>query len=247
MIAEPTAALRGTMRFIRYGFMPNRLTYCGPDANRTLLDYAMAEVSDSGLHALLEKFDGALPYLRLIARSNGIADPFDDRVVQAYWLGGPLLERVSVAALYDHLSERFRTQLNGRLKALVLGKAPAGAHPHHSFHVLDVYSRVSDLGPSLATIDNCRISWGQVLGIAGSELIVRREPVVLHEGKLKLGAAETQRVLRQLDGKGFADGAQIGDWVSMHWGWVCEVLTATEHASLEHATRYHLALANQTL
>src|SRR5919199_4662668 len=172
-------ALAGTLRFVRYGFMPNRLRYCGPDDNRTLLQYALEDVSDGGLTPLLRQFTGALPYLKLIARSNGIADPFDARVVEAYWLGNELLEGVEVRQLYDALLERFGKQLTGRTRDLVLGKAPAGARPHHAFHVLDVHSRVGELENTLLTLEQCRVSWGQVRGVEGAELVVCSQPLLL--------------------------------------------------------------------
>src|SRR5258708_5759160 len=81
----PEPPLAGMLRFIRYGFMPNRLRYCGGDENRLLFDHAVEQVVDGGLNQHLKKFTGALPYLQLIARANGIADPFDPRVVDAYW------------------------------------------------------------------------------------------------------------------------------------------------------------------
>ncbi len=241
------SSIGGSLRFIRYGFMPNRLQYCGGPDNETLLGYAVEGVVDPGLPPLLRRFTGALPYLQLIARSNDIADPFDARVVEAYWLGNELLEGVEVRRLYDALRERFGKQLSPRMLELVAGKAPAGAHPHHSFHVFDVHSRVGELEHSLETMDNCRVSWGRVLGGAGAELTVERQPLVIHEGKLVLGAARTETVLRQVDGHGFVDTAQPGDWVSLHWGWVCEVLDERQHRNLERASRHHLQLANETL
>ena len=241
------APLEGTLRFIRYAFMPNRLRYCGGDDNRTLFDYGMEGASDGGLPPLLRKFSGAVPYLKLIARANGLADPFDARVVEAYWIGNELLEGVEVRQLYDALLERFGKQLSGRTRELVLGKAPAGAHPHHSFHVLDVHSRVGEMDTTLASLDACRVSWASVIGVEGAELLVSRPPLVLQQGRLTLGAPEQTRVLRQVDGRGFADRAQPGDWVSLHWGWVCEVLGQREQANLERVTRYHLMLTNQTL
>ncbi|MGI8829470.1 MAG: DUF6390 family protein, partial [Candidatus Limnocylindria bacterium] len=139
MIEAPSASpVAGTLRFVRYAFMPNRLQYCGGDDNRTLLQYATEGVTDGGLTPLLRRFTGAMPYLELIARANGIADPFDRRVVDAYWIGNSLLERVEVRELYDDMLARFGSRLNGRMREIVLGKAPAGARPHHSFHVLDV-------------------------------------------------------------------------------------------------------------
>lgn len=254
--AAPTAArtleaphrpLDGMVRFIRYGFMPNRLRYCGGDENRLLFDHAVEQVVDGGLKSHLQKFTGALPYLQLIARANGILDPFDPRVVDAYWIGNELLDTVEVRQLYDSLLDRFGKQLQGRTRDLVLGKAPAGARPHHSFHVLDVHSRVGELGQSLSTMDHCRVSWGIVVEVAGGELEVERVPLLLEVGKLVLGEPVRERVMRQIDGRGFVDGAQPGDVVSIHWGWACEVLTPNQHQRLERYTRHHLAIANETI
>lgn len=243
----PGGALRGPLRFIRYGFMPNRLRYCGGDDNRTLFEYGIEQVIDGGLPPLLNRFTGALPYLQLIARANSIADPFDERVVEAYWIGNELLDVVEVRQLYDALQVRFGKQLHGRLRNLVLGKAPAGARPHHNFHVFDVHSRVGELEHSLETMDQCRVSWGKVLRTAGAELVVERQPLVLSEGKLALGPEEPVRVLRQVEGHGFADQVAPGDWVSLHWGWVCEVITPRQQANLARYTAHHLRLANQTI
>lgn len=242
-----SAALAGSLRFIRYGFMPNRLRYCGPDDNRTLFQYAIENTIDGGVKPLLRAFDGALPYLQLIARANGIADPFDDRVVEAYWLGNELLEGVEVRQLYDSLEERFGDRLRGRAREWVLSKAPAGARPHHSFHVLDIYRLVGERGESLATMDSCRVSWGTVSAVRGPELTVQRRPMVLSEGRLKLDVPVSVRVTRQLEARGFADNVTVGELVSLHWGWVCERLTEPQVRRLERYTLHHIALANQTL
>ncbi|MBA2490052.1 MAG: hypothetical protein H0V36_12170, partial [Chloroflexi bacterium] len=190
---------------------------------------------------------GAVPYLQLIAHANGIADPFDDRVVEAYWIGNPLLETVEVRQLYDSLARRFGPQLRGRARDWVLSKAPAGARPHHSFHVLDVYRLVGDAGDSLDTIDSCRVSWGRVTAVLGPELIVERQPVRMVEGQLVLGQPVSVRVTRQVRARGFADSVQPGDWVALHWGWVCEQLSDSQRITLERYTRHHLRLASQTL
>ena len=239
--------LDGMTTFIRYAFMPNRLEYCGGDDNQTLFDYALAGFSDNGLAPLLQRFTGALPYLRLIANANNIRDVFDSRVVEAYWLGNALLDAVEVRQFYDTLLDRFGKQLSGRTRDLVLGKAPSGARPHHSFHVLDVHSRIGALENTMQTLDSCRISWGWVIEVRGSELVVNRQRLLIREGKLTLNEARPERVLRQINGRGFADDAAPGSWVSLHWGWVCEVITEQQHQNVERYTRYHLALANRTI
>ena len=244
---EPRTPLDGTLLFIRYAFMPNRLRYCGGDDNTTLFQHAVAGETDGGVPPLLRKFTGAYPYLALIARANGIADPFDRRVVEAYWIGNALLERVEVRQLYDSLRARYGKQLNGRTLDLVIGKAPAGARPHHSFHVFDVHSRAGELEHSLDTMDNCRISWGRVTAIDGPVFVVDRQPLLLEAGKLALGAAQPARITRQVDDRGFADRARVGDWLSIHWGWACDVLDEVQVRALERYTRHHLTLANQTI
>jgi hypothetical protein len=243
--AQPPASLSGPLRFDRYAFMPNRLGYCGGDDNHALYDYAVASTVDRGLAELLGRFTGAMPYLRLIARTTGIGDPFDPRVVEAYWIGNDLLLQVAARQLYDHLTERFARQLQGRTRELVLGKAPAGARPHHSFHVFDVYTRTGDAAHTLATMDNCRVSWGRVVRIDGPTMLVERQPLELQAGKLVLGITRQELVVRQMDGHGFA--AAAGEWVSLHWGWVCERITDLQQRQLECFTRHHLQLASATL
>ena len=240
------ARLDGPQLFARYAFMPNRLTYCGGDDNRALFDYCLEEVTDDGLRGLLRKFTGAMPYLRLIAECNAILDPFDERVVEAYWLGNNLLQGVEARALYDSLRDRFGPQMRARDLELVLGKAPAGAHPHHSFHVLEVCPR-NGWPQALSFMDNCRISWGKVVELDGSSLIVEVMPLLIVGHSLVLGSPERRTVMREFDRSGFVSTAQVGDWVSIHWNWACQVLSPRQVANLERWTRYHLDIVNETL
>src|SRR5262249_7940111 len=66
---------------------PNGLGLCDADVRRTLLEYGAARESDDGLAELARTFEGAWPYLELIAGANGIVDPLYPRVVEAYWVG----------------------------------------------------------------------------------------------------------------------------------------------------------------
>jgi len=245
--APSPAPLAGLLRFIHYGFMPNQLGYCGGDDNHELLERAAASAVDRGVEPMLRKFTGALPYLKLIAHANGRADPFDERVVDAYWIGNELLEGVEARQLYDNLIDRLQGQLPPGVMKWVTSKAPAGARPHHNFHVFDVHSRAGDQGMSLETMDACRISWGKVVADLSAEVLVERRPIQLAEGKLELGLPVMSTARRQFDGLGFVHKLEPGEWVSLHWGWVCEQLTSDQLARLRHYTVHHLELANQTL
>lgn len=236
-------AVEGTLIFARYAFMPNKLGYCGGDSNRALLDYCAARETDPGLVILLQKFEGAYPYLKLIARSNHIPNLFDARVVEAYWIGNELLERVDLAQFYDSLHEQFARRLEPRTLGYLLGKVPRGARAHHSFHVFDVHHRTGILERSLETMESCRIGWGRVKEIGKTHFLVQHQPLVLEGDKLKLGELKDKRVLRQIGGTGFIPKCQVGDYISFHWDWACDILTPRQVHNLEKYTRYHLQLA----
>ena len=237
----------GTIMFARYAFMPNKLGYCGGDDNRTLFDYCAAKHTDPGLVIILQKFEAAYPYLKLIASSNHISDPFDARVVEAYWLGNELLEQVDLARFYNSLRERFAKRLDAKTLGYLLSKPPLGTRPFHNFHVFDVHSRIGALDHSLDTMENCRIRWGRVKQIGAPHLVVGYQPMVMECGKLKLGEPRKKSVLSQVSGTGFITNCQVGDSVSFHWDWACEILSPRQVHNLERYTRYHLELANQTL
>lgn len=227
----------GLLLFARYAFMPNRLGFCGGPNERGLFEACAAAQSSPDLRDWARQFEGAYPYLVLIARANDLPDPFDHRVVEAYWLGNHLLDRVGLAPFYDSLRDRFAARLSAKTLELVLGKVPAGSQPFHAFHVLEVCRRTGALAENMETLDNCRISWGQVQSVAGAHLLVETQRLRLESGQLVLGPGEVRQALRQIDGRGFAEQARVGDWVSMHWGWVCEVLTPLQLRELRRHTQ----------
>ena len=245
-------SVEGALLFGRYAFPPNRLGYCGPDDHQALFDYVATHRADQGLVELERRFEGAYPYLKLIAAAKHLADPFDRRVVEAYWIGNSYLEKVGPRPFYESLDERFRARTGKRTFEWLASKVEAGAKPHHNFHVFEVYTRAGLMNDDRATIllktmDSCRVSWGKVVGMAGPELLVERPALALKEGKLALGAPVVEQVVWQLEGKGFTDQARPGDYVAIHWNWACEVLTPGALQRLARSTNYYLKLANQTL
>ncbi len=103
----------GALLFGRYAFPPNQLGYCGPADHQALFDYVSSRTVDQGLVELERWFEGAFPYLQLIARANDIVDPFDERVVDAYWIGNQCLERVEAGTFHDSLHDRFANRMTG--------------------------------------------------------------------------------------------------------------------------------------
>lgn len=243
---------KGALLFGRYAFPPNQLGYCGPPDHQALLEYVSAGAPDKGLVELERRFEGAYPYLLLIAHANGIADPFDERVVDAYWVGNSLLNRVEPGTFHDSLADRFAPRMSAKSFNWLTTKLTDGARPHHNFHVFDIYVRAGlmndDRAPiALQLMDSCRVSWGRVTAVEADDLVVERPVLSLIAGKLGLAVPQTSRVTRQKSGQGFVEGVRVGEWVSIHWNWACDVLDAGALQRLMRATDRCLALANTTI
>jgi hypothetical protein len=248
----PTLAPPGPVLFGRYAFGPNRLGYCGPDESPSLLAFAAAGTDDGGLRSLARGFEGAYPYLQLIAAANDLADPLDRDVVEAYWLGNGLTASVRPRELHRSVEERFRPRLAPNAWRWLESAVAIGARPVHAFHVFDVFPKVGLLREEavadvLATIDSCRIRWGRVEAVVGDSLIVSAVSLEMVAGRLHLAAPRLETVSRWLDGIGFVDDVEPGEMVAIHWSWACDRLTARQLHNLVAWTRLALWVTNRTI
>jgi len=242
----------GPVLFARYAFGPNRFGLCGPEDWRALLELGASGSDDRALRQLAQGFEGAYPYLQLLADSAGLPDPLDRQVVEAYWIGSPLSDAVDPGLMARSLAVRFRPRLDaGTWKWL--GQKPAvGARPTHAFHVLDVFPRVGlmrggKVDDVVGLMDSCRIRWGRVVDASGEKLVVEAVPLALVDGRLRLGEPRIETVQRWLDGAGFLDAVLPGDVVTLHWDWACERLSPARLHNLVSRTISQIAIANQTL
>ena len=244
----PGSLASGPVLFARYSYPPNALGYCGPDDSSALLESGATGTDSALIGHLAARFEGAWPYLELIAGCNGIADPLDARVVAAYWVGNDLLRRVPPAVLAASLVERFERRV-GRRVGLLTAAVPTGGVPQHSFHVFAVYPWLGLLragmdGPPMRVLDQCRIRWGRVEGVRGDLVTVASRGLSFDGSRLALGSERTEEARRSLDGVGFAVDLRVGDMVSLHWDWVCERLTPTALRWLIACTRRNLDAVN---
>ncbi len=234
----------GPTLFSRFAFPPNHLGYCGP-VETGLLAQVMAGGQEGldELRHVIAGFDGAWPYLELIAACTG-RQPLDAEVVEAYWLGSPLLERIDLLRLGNSVEERFRRRAALNWSEIVEG-LNAGAVPTHSFHVFCIYPwagllREGVVDPSLRVLDRCRIRWGRVESIVESRVLVSSRSLRWDGRTLRLGAAEVESVLPPVD----AAPLRPGDLVAMHWDYVCQKITRRQLDNLERYHGLHLGIAN---
>ena len=243
MVEPIPRGLSGPDLFARYAYPPNELGYCGPEDPPGLLVRGSAE-ADAEIARRARRFEGAWVYLELIARATGISDPLDARVVEAYWLGNDLLESIDSSWFLDQLRSRFRGQSGGQwaggipdLEATVL--------PHHAFHVFAIYpwvgllNRGSDVARSI--LDQCRIRTGVVRSVDGPRAQVETRPLTWDGSTLGIGSPEPLDVRWSDGGRSLLDGVEIDDLVSVHWDWVCDVLTPAQAAAIEEYERRQLA------
>jgi uncharacterized protein DUF6390 len=205
----------GPLMFVRYAYPPNVLGYCGPPDSDAFLD----SPRNGELVKLARTFTGAWPYLERLAAASDIADPLDYRVVEAYWVGSEMLSGVPLAG---------------------------GGLPHHSFHVFCVYPWAAMLPDprkaerALTVLDRCRIRWGRVTAVDGDQAAVTFRPLCWDGQRLTLGKAARENARLSPDST-----IHPGDWVSLHWEWVCDRLSPHQLTALRTYTRFHLDILNR--
>ncbi|MHB1738484.1 MAG: DUF6390 family protein [Actinomycetes bacterium] len=241
----------GARLFARFAFPPNELGYCGPAGSNTLLDLGATGRSDVPVEPVARRFTGAWPYLSLLADMTGIGDPLDERVVRAYWIGGPLLREVDRSRFGERILSTLSGQAGHYWEHLTPELLPE-ATPTHGFHVLGVYpwSRLLVPGPAghaLHVLDSCRIRWGRVVTRDGTHVVARSRHLTWDGRRLGLSAAQRERVQIQVDGVSFVTDPHPGDWLALHWDWACDGLRAADVARLRHWTWWQLRATNVRL
>lgn len=246
-VAHQSQAAAGELLFARYAYPPNELGYCGPGDGQALLDLA-AGVGEDDVGTRARLFEGAWPYLEIIASSAGIGNPLDARVVEAYWVGNELLEVVNPAYFAQAARRRFAAQPGADWASLDrVHQWPAV--PHHSFHVLTVYPWMGVIregrgGPALSILDRCRIRWGRVTSVHGDQVDVSCQPLSWDGAVLGLGEERAETVRWAQSGRSLSSAVEPGEWVSLHWDWVCDKLTSSQLDALRNFTDRQLAITN---
>ncbi len=82
--------LNALKRACAYSMQPNVLGYCGPPDSwryfQAFLSNPMIEQNATAAKLRLQQFYALNQYLELIAAANDL-QPFDEAIIEAYWLG----------------------------------------------------------------------------------------------------------------------------------------------------------------
>jgi hypothetical protein len=156
---------------------------------------------------------------------------------------------VGTRSVGDSMEDRFRFMTGARFTSITEGVL-AGGVPHHSFAVFCIYPYTGLLTDrrkaphALTVLDRCRIRWGRVLTVHGDQVVVESRPLTWNGDTLALGPAGTETVVQAVHGVGMVGTVAPGDWVSLHWEWICDRLTDGQVARLRRYTERHLAIVN---
>jgi len=246
----------GELLHAKHALQPNSLGYCGPDENGTILEHLHEWRTSERLDSTLTRFEAAYPFVRMIAKANG-RKPFDRDVTEAYWIGNSLLDSVQPSEFYQFTHERLSPgrQRAGRKDGMKREEARSlfrqlgpMARPHHTFYVLGMYARSSIKSGSeaklLELMDSCRISWGKVVEVKRSGLVVERPSLELSDGRLSIGPPERREVHYDSAIPSFADISQ-GDWVTVHWNFASEKLKPYQLRNLKKYTALDIEATNR--
>jgi len=248
---------RGAWLFARYAYAPNRLGYCGPPESTTLAGVGAAGAAGIDVRAVARRFSGAWPYLQVLARLAGIADPLDRRIVESYWLGGGVNAQISSRAFGEELLAVIAPQA-GHYWAHLTPELLDEAAGDPCFHVCGVYpwSRLLTTGAPeqpLHVLDSCRIRWGTVLSRQAApdreddEIVVRSRRLEWDGSALYLADPSEEKVPVAVNGLSFLSDVGPGDQVALHWEWLCDRLSAGQVAELETSTLRQIDTTNRRL
>ena len=102
---------RGLKTAVIYSLKPHQLGFCGPKNKNTkkiLADYLKGKYrNEKEVRRILGRFKTVASYYSLIAKANNL-DPFDQKVVESYWLGSHLLDKVKISDLKRLIVKTFK-------------------------------------------------------------------------------------------------------------------------------------------
>ncbi|MDD2753831.1 MAG: DUF6390 family protein [Candidatus Portnoybacteria bacterium] len=226
-----------------YGLIPNRLGFCGPQ-QELLKKFIVGKLSIPEIIPTLEKFEAAYEYYQLIARKNKMPSPFNKKVIEAYWLGNNLLDKITANDLRALIMERFckpglLSKKEAKKRADMI---PADSKPHHSFHVLVLGSITGsvDFTGNTKLKDTCRVGWGRAIKLKTkneklkTETIVVKYDPLIGKNNIKFGRPIEKELTWDRE---ILPSVEIGDRVSFHWNHAMQKLNEENIINLHKYTQ----------
>jgi len=221
----------------RYSLVPNQLGFCGPPHSAQLLkDYILGK--NTNVEPILKRFEGLYPYLDIISKKHNLT-PFDQRVVEAYWLGNELSYGYNENDFKELISLLKQRGLPESFCEKLLSDAPKKMSLTHNFHVffVGVGRTTGCLPQTLENMDKCMISSGTVESIGKNFLLVDKKNLQ-NGGQLVLSKPQEKKITYDPE----LVTPKEGDIISIHWENAIEVISLEQKLNLEKYTNDTISL-----
>lgn len=229
-----------------YSLMPNCLGYCGgSDFSKVFRKYLDGNASENELKLAIKKFKGHYPYLKTIARANGIRNPFDGRVIDAFWIGNGLLGRVGRTDVIRLILEFAKNAEMDKNRAQEkIANLPDGILIHHSFNSLYLNFVGDRVERTVSNFDKCRIGWGVVQTVKNNTAKVRYQKIIRKNGKYGFSKPVEKYFKRAMNGITPEHDLKVGNVVSLHWGLIVQKLNKRQEKALKRYTEKNIEAIN---
>jgi len=200
----------GLLFFAKHAYPAALKSACGPANPEILRKFIQTSQAPKNIRQILMNFPDAVKNLRRIAKTNGIKDIFDYRVVEAYWIGNNLLNKFPIQTAPFHLSQV--------LKSIRSSQWSSGAAKF---------------------IEDCRIAYGRVLSvkqpitnrcIVGAAKVLEYWPLAIKNASLGFDCHRIKKV------KFIDPHIRKNNLISLHHNYICSSLTEKQFAHLGSQT-----------
>ena len=234
----------GEILFSRYACSPNELGYCGPEVANAFEHIASGKESSIHFRKAASEFSGVWVYLEILGELLG-RDPLDPELVRGYWIGNDLVDSVDIDTFWDKLISIISARAGSYWKYLD-DNLRAEAQPSHAFHVLGIYpwSRLLSSGrpEPVEVLTSCCIRPAIVTAITGDLIEVDELTFDYVDGILVPRTRRTSSLPVKFDLT-----PAVGEYVAIHWGHICDLLTREEFNRLSSSLTTQLELVSQRL
>jgi len=158
------------------------------------------------------------------------------------------LTALSQKSLYTHFAESLslKKRLTNKELEWLIGKIPQGALAHHTFHVLNVFTRTGhhSVKHTIDTMDSCRIGWGTLIKLNKESLMLDSQQLIIKKGKLAL-----KKTMKKIcfSNELIISTKDIGSIYTYHWDKLCDQISPSQVINLRNVTDSAIRLANLTL
>lgn len=214
--------MKGLRKNLIYAIRPCLLGLCGPSdkgSKNLILEFLRGKkVGKKQLIEYSKQLKSAFSYLCKIAEANKIKNPFDEKVVEAYWLGNSLLKKCPNA----HHS--YHVLFVGSLKNIA---------PIEKLAVKCVINcgKVEKIGSNCLFIKTGPLEFENGKGGSRTPQRVSLPP------KAKLGAGIIRKIEFDPD---ILPNIAVGDIVSYHWDFACEAINKQQAENLINNLRRNI-------